>query len=199
MIRRLSDIPTATLILTGFCVFLAAATGAVTWLPEPSVAIATPAPNKPKSLEAASPAASPSPIVTALPPIAAFAEIESRPLFRPSRRPPMAAEAPKQVEAPPPQTATASLPSYTLVGVFLSDDDRVAMLKLAINNEVKTVRVGEILDSWRVAQIDDGEVVLRNSEREIRIAFPVLDLGKTGISQPGSTPGLSAKPNPSSR
>jgi hypothetical protein len=104
------------------------------------------------------PAPSPEPAFT-LPPLADFAETLERPLFLPSRRP----LAPDE-EAP---NQTATVPGrnlFTLMGVIISPDERMAIMKRRKGGEILRVVEGQWTDGWLVEAILPDRIALRHGE-----------------------------------
>jgi hypothetical protein len=93
----------------------------------------------------------------AMPPLDSFAEVVSRPLFMPSRRPPVAA-------------AMSDRPSdITLIGTIISASDRRALLGHGIPQTIEHVALGQNIDGWTVKSIDPERVVLAQEQREIEV------------------------------
>jgi hypothetical protein len=104
-----------------------------------------------------------------------------RPLFTPARRPP----APPQAEPEPepvavvdePETvedAVVEAPSVMLSGIVEIESDRVAMLRDMATSTTLSVRVGDPVESWTVASIDDASVTLEHEgeRHEIKMFQP---------------------------
>ena len=90
-------------------------------------------------------------------PLNTYAEVVSRPLFSPSRRPPAAASA-----ADRPTT-------FTLIGIIISAEDRHALLAHGTPPHVERVTEGQNLDGWMVKSIEDSRVVLTQGDNEIEV------------------------------
>ena len=98
----------------------------------------------------------------ALPMIGNYAEVVSRPLFTPTRRPPVPRPAPKprQVVAPalvPPKIETGQ---FMLIGVIVDGDKKVALMRQLNRGDIVRATRGEQLDAWKVTEIGTGSVIL---------------------------------------
>jgi hypothetical protein len=99
------------------------------------------------------------------PAISAFAEVVERPLFTPSRRP------------PPPKTDSTIAASpekpetFDLIGVIISADRRMALLRTVASSEVMQAVEGQSIGGWEVHAIKPTQVVLRrgNDSEVIKI------------------------------
>lgn len=120
------------------------------------------------------PALPPEPSV-ALAPKSEFSLIAERPLFQPSRRPFIAATVaapPPPAPAPPPPPA---IRAYTVVGVMVSGSRRLAWLKPPAGGSPARVAEGDVVQGWRVKQIDKDRVTFEAGALE-----HVLTLAKRG-------------------
>jgi hypothetical protein len=79
----------------------------------------------------------------------AFDIISSRPLFVTSRRPP-------NLPMPEPEPFRVEL-----IGIYLNDEKRAALIKMNDQEQMLWIREGEFISSWQVAQIDANRVLLR--------------------------------------
>ena len=99
------------------------------------------------------------------PAISTFAEVVERPLFTPSRRP------------PPPKTDSTIAASpekpetFDLIGVIISADRRMALLRTVASSEVMQAVEGQSIGGWEVHAIKPTQVVLRrgNDSEVIKI------------------------------
>lgn len=143
-------------------------------------------------------------VALSLPPIEEFQVVVERPLFSPDRRPPQPAppepESAAEVEAPaaeaiaPPEPPPPPPISFTLVGIVMFGDQRVALLQPLDGGKAVQLREGEEFAGWTAALIDRERAVFRNaySEEELRLDFRApLPAGmlpaQTVIPQSGST------------
>ena len=112
-----------------------------------------------------------------LPSIDALKQTRDRPLFSPSRRPPLAAAPPPP---PPAPVAVAKAPplappadQLVLTGIVLGQDTRVAVLRNDLTHEIHRVRRGERVDGWSVEEIELRSVVLSKDGRPMKLElFP---------------------------
>jgi hypothetical protein len=109
-------------------------------------------------------------VAPAAPPPAAappldYPQILARPLFTPARG--------AASDAAIGQTASAALSDYTLVGVAHVGSRSEAVFRGA-SGEVVSLRLGEALLGWRLADVEPGGIVLQQGDvaRTIRVASP---------------------------
>lgn|GEM_PF-3288452 len=95
-------------------------------------------------------------------PLTRFAEITIRPLFSPSRRPPVRERkaAPKPVAAAAPTPKRIDTGQFQLLGVVIEDERRVALLRSVRLRTIEVVAEGETLESWTVEKIEAESVTL---------------------------------------
>jgi hypothetical protein len=95
----------------------------------------------------------------AMPPEDRFAAIDARPIFLPTRKPPLLPDtaAANQPATPPP------LPAMVLVGIILDGANHLALLKSPGAPFVQTLSVGAALGGWTIAEIDADKIVLRTT------------------------------------
>jgi len=96
--------------------------------------------------------------VFVMPPLQSYAEVTERPLFSPSRRP---ATVTQQVAGP------AS--SLALVGVVISRDGGVALIRSGKAPALARVREGQQIEGWTVRSIAPDRVVVRNGTSEAQL------------------------------
>jgi len=93
-----------------------------------------------------------------------YRETVERPLFSSTRRPPPppkpAPPAPVVVEEPEPEDER----NYTLMGVMLTPEATMALLKDDMGN-ISRLRIGEKIDDWKLEQVNPDNVVLRQGAR----------------------------------
>lgn len=100
---------------------------------------------------AASSASPPSEAARDLISAAAASETPPPPLFRPA--------------SAPDQTATAPGEHFTLVGLAGRGETRVAYVRDDADQRTSSLRVGEALGAWRLAETNDRCVVLRRGQQ----------------------------------
>jgi hypothetical protein len=131
-------------------------------------------------------------IALSLPPIEEFRVIVERPLFSPMRRPPQpappepevavveeAAVEPAAQPAPPPPPPI----SFSLVGIVIIGDQRVALVQPLDGGKAVQLREGDEFSGWTAALIDSERAVFRSAyaEEELTLDFRFA-------AQPGSAP-----------
>ncbi len=94
------------------------------------------------------------------PPIDAFAETAARPLFMATRRPPEPEE--EEVETEP--VAGARLNLFSLLGVVISADERVALVTRRRGGEFLRLVVGQSVDGWLVVTIEPDSMTLSRGD-----------------------------------
>ena len=101
-------------------------------------------------------------------PLDDFSEIAQRPLFIPSRRP-----LPPNTEPPRPGPRTAERHRFTLKGVVIVGDERMAVLVNQRRRSRTVLRVveGQQIDGWLVEAIMPDRVVLRQGETREEVAL----------------------------
>lgn len=120
-------------------------------------------------------AAAPSaPSSVALPPLATFAEVLSRPLFAPTRRPPADG---------PAETVSTSM---TLVAILIAPRGSHALVRHGTPAQLDRVVEGQTVDGWTIGEIKFDRVVLHRGGE-------TLELVPTNS---GETPRPPVQPNP---
>ena len=149
---RRSGRPTALLLLLclvlGYAVYMELRSGP----DEPGDLTVTEAAVAPKP--AAVPPAEPA---FTLPPLEEFSETVARPLFLPSRRPLAPAD-----DAPAEAGVVRNL--FTLMGVIISTDERMALVKRRKSGEILRLIEGQRVDGWLVEAIMPDRVTLSQGE-----------------------------------
>ncbi len=127
-----------------------------------------------------------------LPPLGDFSETVARPLFLPSRRPLAPAE-----DAPAEAGVVRNL--FTLMGVIISADERMALVKRRKTGEVLRLIEGQRVDGWLVEAImpdrlalshgaETEEVVLKDAARAPRKKGRGADRRKERTAKPPPSP-----------
>lgn len=118
--------------------------------------------------------------------LAAFEETVSRPLFAESRRPPDADTTAPPIEAEPvPAPKIKAKPlRHTLIGIFMLEDNKLALLRANRKGAIVRVGVGDEVDGWKVVAITPEQIEI---ERD----------GTTQILVPKAT--AREKPKPAAR
>ena len=99
------------------------------------------------------------------PPKQDFAEIVSRPLFSPSRRPLERKAEPTAPDVKP------GLEHVTLVGILIFPTKQVALFERPSESNLLEVRTGEKIEGWLVESIMPDKVVLRWGELRTEMTF----------------------------
>lgn len=97
-----------------------------------------------------------------MPPLMSLHEVIDRPLFSDSRRP-APAETPKE--------PAAKLPPITLVGIFVSDNRRQALVERGQPPRVQWISEREQLDGWTVEVIESDRIVLVRADAHHEIVI----------------------------
>ncbi len=100
-------------------------------------------------------------------PVADFSTILERPLFSPTRRPPeegVVAVAPSEPEL-----------QVTLVGVIISSDEQIAIVKLKDTTSFARLSVGDSFQGWVLDSIEPSRISFRRGdvEEHIELTFDV--------------------------
>lgn len=101
------------------------------------------------------------------PPRAAFNEILERPLFLQGRRPP---ETPQPMKTVAPPVVRLNL---RLLGVAMTQDTQVALVRNLDNNELLRLTQGEQHQGWTVASVEAGLAVLKRDELIVELNLEV--------------------------
>lgn len=114
-------------------------------------------------------------------PIASLRATLERPLFSPSRRPPMAAVvpppvAPVQVVAPPPPEPEQ--PQLSLLGTIAGNDEGYAVFVNTTTHDIIRLRTGEGHDGWVLQSVGGREAVLEKNHRTAVVALPLPEGSK---------------------
>jgi general secretion pathway protein N len=107
-------------------------------------------------------------------PLSDLSATRDRPLFSPSRRPPIVAV---PIVAPPPkQEALAppppERPSLTLVGTIVGRKATIAMLQSPNTDTVLRLRVGQENDGWQVRGISLRSIVVEKGPQSVELGLP---------------------------
>ncbi len=125
-------------------------------------------------------------------PLDDFSEIARRPLFIPSRRP-----LPPDTEPPRPGPRKGERHRFTLKGVVIVGDERMAVLQRRRSRTVLRVVEGQQFDGWLVEAIMADRVVLRQGETREEVAlrdiFYAPPRGKVRKAEPGTPTAPAAK------
>lgn len=107
-------------------------------------------------------------------PLRSLQESRERPLFSPSRRPPLAAIS----AAPPPQPAKAVVmrqpdePELNLLGVIVGRGEGYAVFLKNATHTVIRLKTGEDEDGWILRSVAEREAVLEKNHRTAIVRLP---------------------------
>lgn len=99
-----------------------------------------------------------------LPALGSYDSIAERPLFVAGRRPP--SEEPEEVVEETPVAVSLSPPGLSLLGVLITPEGSMALVRTQKPPEVKRLRVGDLVDGWQLAEIDPGRIVMSQGEQK---------------------------------
>jgi hypothetical protein len=88
-------------------------------------------------------------------PLDGFSATRDRPLFSPTRRPPL--PPPVLVAAPPPPPLP---PNVALLGVIMDGEQAQAVVRAGPTEKVLRVSIGDDIGGWKVGQIEERKLVL---------------------------------------
>jgi hypothetical protein len=107
-------------------------------------------------------------------PLSTLSGTRDRPLFSPSRRPPIVAV--PIVTTPPKQEALAppppERPLITLMGTIVSPEASLAVLQGSNAETISRLRVGQMNDGWRVQGIASRSIVVEKGEQSVELRLP---------------------------
>ena len=119
----------------------------------------------------------PSPL--AAQPLDRLSATRERPLFSPTRRPPP--PPPPVVVAPEPPPPPPPPPDVALFGIVMDGDEAHAVVRAGPAAKIMNVRVGDDIGGWKVAQIEERQLVLSLDDR---IATFMMFTGNSANSAP---------------
>lgn len=93
-------------------------------------------------------------------PLSEYDEIIERPLFLDTRRPPE--KVPEEVVEEEPQEEEEQ--EFTLLGVMIILDTKVALLEVDEQGKVARLKLGDKVNGWELASVDADKVALRKGE-----------------------------------
>jgi hypothetical protein len=88
-----------------------------------------------------------------------------RPLFSPSRRPPLPPPPPVLQATPPAAPPPQQPPNLMLFGVVMDGEDARAVVRTEADKKMLRARIGDEIDGWKVSQIDRRKVVISQDGR----------------------------------
>ncbi|MCO4318902.1 hypothetical protein M8997_017050 [Phyllobacterium sp. 21LDTY02-6] len=126
-----------------------------------------------------------------------YAALRDRPLFSPSRTPPMAFGAAEpepiivQPEPPPPPPPPAAAPDWQLVGIVRSSGLNSATFTSPAEIAAFTLRTGESREGWTLKAVDQFEVKLDGAGGRASLRFSDEPSGEQMIPPAEPPPTLS--------
>jgi hypothetical protein len=114
-----------------------------------------------------------------VPPLAAFAAFNDRPIFSPQRKAIAPAPVGAAAAAPPPP------PAASLVGIIIDAQRRIALIRTASSPLATAVAVGDTLQGWQVTEIAPDRVVLHQGTTDDALK---LDANRAPPSDDKTTP-----------
>ncbi|MEA2985272.1 MAG: hypothetical protein QOD94_1526 [Alphaproteobacteria bacterium] len=171
--------------------------------PAPRPKSATPGPAAPSATAAAERAPSANPLWTI--PLTSLTATRQRPVFSPSRRPPVVvvAKAPPPPPPPPPKPPEPEKLQLSLVGTILGENgERIGLfvnpVERADRNALR-LKVGENIKGWVLREVLPRQVVLEKGQQSAVLELPRRDVSKGGsglaqVSRP-SPPGVGQPPD----
>jgi len=120
--------------------------------------------------------------VVSLPPLAAFAAFNDRPIFSPQRKAIAPAPVGAAAMAPPPP------PVASLVGIIIDAQRRIAMIRTASSPLATAVAVGDTLQGWQVTEIAPDRVTLHQGTADDTIKLDANRPPPTAAADEKTTP-----------
>ena len=108
------------------------------------------------------------------PAIEAYAEIDSRPVFSPLRRP---------VKTPQAEAATLQPPNFSLVGVILQGLTRIGITKAPGSNTAIDVTPGQTIGGWQVVEIEADRMELSSGAQIYTLRLQPSSAGQASTVQ----------------
>jgi type II secretory pathway component PulC len=100
-----------------------------------------------------------------------YEEITKRPLFNSDRTPEEV-----HVEEQTIETSTAGRrPDLTLIGIVLTDDEQLALVRSRKSPKIQRVKLDESLEGWKLAELKPNTAVFRSGTRDL-----TLELNRRG-------------------
>lgn len=169
--RRLLLLGTCATALAVYAVWSGAAGNLITLVGgSEAVAVADVSPQRAMETAAPSEAVPLNPLAGTA--VESFGEIVDRPLFNPTRSPPVEDSAPAQVAepvpAPPPRDAVKAQ-DFTLLAIAIADDTKIAMVRWNKTNEVFHLKQGQYLSDWELRSVGEREVTIGRDEESFAL------------------------------
>jgi hypothetical protein len=102
--------------------------------------------------------------IFALPPRDSLRAFVERPLFEKTRRSTVQAYAPKE--------NAVEIADVALIGIVITSDERIAIMRARSGDHPVRVRAGDAIGDWRIVDITQNSVLLRNNETVQWVSLP---------------------------
>lgn len=124
-------------------------------------------------------------------PLGLLSATRERPLFSPSRRPPVVAVVPAPPRPSPQRPAESEQPHLSLVGTVIGSTGSIGIFTDQATKAIVRLRIGEGYAGWILHAIDERAATLERDRRKVTLALP----GRNGMAQQGTIiPVLAAPP-----
>ncbi|MGH6793990.1 MAG: hypothetical protein ACREDH_02010 [Methylocella sp.] len=97
-----------------------------------------------------------------------------RPIFSPSRRPPMPPVVAQRVAVapPPPKPAEPEHPRLTLVGTAIGTPENVAVVLDRTTKAIVRLHIGEAASGWTLRSVDSRTMTVEKDSQTVTLALP---------------------------
>jgi len=108
-------------------------------------------------------------------PLASLTATRDRPIFSPSRRPPIVVQAApvKSEPPPPPPPGAPSRPLLTLLGAIASDTDSIAIFMDDTTKAIVRMKVGESHAGWMLRSVAKRQATLEMARQVAVLVIPI--------------------------
>ncbi len=104
--------------------------------------------------------------VNSLANIHTFNQVVERPLFSNNRQP-KEMETVKKILEPNVEPTPVNKPALKLIGIVLSDEDKIALFKSENELKLQRIQLGETVDGWKLIEIHSSSVKLASGKNKI--------------------------------
>lgn len=112
-----------------------------------------------------------------------FQMIGDRPLLSSTRRPPPPPP-PVVAPAPPPPLPQIQAQSFLLLGVFVDEEQRLALLQTPMAPRPLKYAVGQEIAGWKIEKIDGDHVIFVSGDVRQQISFPKAQANGLVVTSP---------------
>ena len=109
-------------------------------------------------------------------PLASLTATRDRPIFAPTRRPPIVVQAAPVKSEPPPPPPTLNAPSrplLTLLGAIANDTDSIAIFMDETTKAIVRMKVGESHSGWMLRSVAKRQATLEMARQVAVLVIPV--------------------------